>query len=164
MSRVLLSCFIGVFFAGALASAHHTVPGRNHPTVTLTQQVLADGKPLAPGKYEVTITDERPMTGAGAPSDGQRVVEFMQGGKVVAREIAEVSSGGERPVGTSGSAGRASAQVQTLSGGEFVRVAITEGGTRYLIHLPTGALKQPAPQPQAPSRIEITKTPEVVQP
>lgn len=164
MSRVLLSCFVAVFFSVAALSAHHTVPGRAHPTVTITQSVMADGKPLAPGKYEIWITDERPATGAGAPSDAQRVVEFAQGGKVVAREIAEVFAAGERPVGTSGSTGPVSARVQTLSGGEFVRVAITDGGGRYLIHLPTGALKQPAPQPQTPSRIEITRTPEVVQP
>jgi hypothetical protein len=88
----------------------------------------------------------------------------MQGGKVVAREIAEVFAAGERAVGTSGSTGASSAQVQRLSGGEFVRVAITEGGSRYLIHLPTGELKQPAPQPQAPSRIEITRTPEIARP
>jgi len=164
MSRVLLSCFVAVFFSVAALSAHHTVPGRTHPTVTIAKAVMADGKPLAPGKYEIWITDERPATGAGAPSEAQRVIEFAQNGKVVAREIAEVFSAGERPVGTSGSTGGASAQVQTLSGGEFVRVAITEGGSRYLIHLPTGALKQPAPQPQAPSRIEITRTPAVVQP
>jgi hypothetical protein len=164
MGRLLLSCFAGVFFMGAMASAHHTVPGRSHPTVTLSQPVLADGKPLAPGKYEITITDERPRTASGVSSEGQRVVEFTQGGKVVAREIAEVFAAGERPVGTSGSTGSSSAQVQRLSGGEFVRVAITEGGSRYLIHLPTGEVKQPAPQPQAPSRIEITRTPEVVQP
>jgi len=164
MTRVLLSCLAVVFYGAAVLSAHHTVPGRSHPTVTITQSVMADGKPLAPGKYEIWITDERPTTGAGAPSEGQRVVEFAQNGKVVTREIAEVSSVGARPVGTSGSTGRASALVQTLSGGEFVRVAITDGGDRYLIHLPTGALKQPAPQPQSPSRIEITRTPEVVQP
>ena len=163
MSRALLSCFVAVFFAGASASAHHTVPGRTHPTVTLTQQVFVDGKPLAAGKYDIYITDERPAVGAGAASEAQRVVEFAQNGKVVAKDVAEVFTSGERPVGTSGATG-ATAQVQKLSGGEFLRIVVNDGGSRYLIHLATSELKQPAAQPQAPARIEITRIPEVVQP
>ena len=162
MTRAILGCFVAVFCGGAAVSAHHTVPGRTHPTVTIAQSVLADGKPLPAGKYEIYITEERPASGAATAA--QRVVEFAQNGKVVAREIAEVFGAGERPVGTSGSTGRATAQVQTLSGGEFVRIAITDAGSRYLIHLPTGALKQPAPQAQTPSRIEITRIPEGVKP
>jgi hypothetical protein len=164
MSRALLSCFAAVVFAGAVASAHHTVPGRTHPTVTLSQQVFVDGKPLAPGKYDIYITDERPALGAGAASEAQRVVEFAQNGKVIAKDVAEVFTLGERPVGTSGATARTTAQVQKLSGGEFVRIVVNDGGSRYLIHLATSDLKQPAPQPQAPARIEITRTPEVVQP
>ena len=154
MGRLLLSCLV----AGALGStsvwAHHTVSGRSHPSVTLTQQVMADGKPLAPGTYELWITAESPTAGAGT-TKAQRVVEFAQNGKVVAREVAEVFGAGERPVGTSGSTGNARARVERLSGGEFVRISINDADGRYLIHLPTGALKGPAPQPQAPSRIEL---------
>jgi hypothetical protein len=158
MGRLLLSCFVVVCFGVAALSAHHTMPGRSHPTVTITQSVMADGKPLAAGKYEIWITDEQPGPGA------QRVVEFAQNGKVVAREIAEVFTAGERPVGTSGSTAGARASVQTLKGGEFVRVVVNDGDARYLIHLPTGDLKQPAPQPQVPSRIEIIRTPGAAQP
>lgn len=164
MSRLLLSCFVAVFVTGAVASAHHTDPGRTHPTITLAQQVFVDGKPLAAGKYEIAITEERPAVGAGAASEAQRVVEFIQNGKVVAKDVAEVFAAGERPVGTSGATGRATAQVQKLTGGEFIRIVVTEGGSRYLIHLATSELKQPTPQPQAPSRIEITRTPGVAQP
>jgi hypothetical protein len=158
MGRLLLSCFVFVFCGVAALSAHHTMPGRSHPTVTLTQPVMADGKPLAAGKYEIWITDEQPGPGA------QRVVEFAQNGKAVAREVAEVFTAGERPVGTAGSTAGARASVQTLKGGEFVRVVVSDAGTRYLIHLPTAALKQPAPQPQTPSRIDITRTPGAAQP
>jgi hypothetical protein len=164
MSRALLSCIVGVFFAGAAASAHHTAPGRTHPTVTLTEQLFVGGKPLAAGKYDIYITDERPAVGAGAASEAQRVVQFAQNGKVIATDVAEVFTSGEQPVGTSGAAARGTAQVQKLSGGEFVRIVVSDGGSRYLIHLATSELKQPAPQPQAPARIEITRTPEVVQP
>jgi len=119
--------------------------------------VKADGKPLAPGTYEIWILDERPDVKAGAPSNAQRTVEFHQGGKIVATEIAEVFASGERPVGTSGTAGSrmGKAAVQKLRSGEFVRIAITDAGARYLIHLPTAAFSEPAPQPQAPSRVEV---------
>jgi hypothetical protein len=154
MSRLLLSCLVAGALGGISVWAHHTVPGRSHPSVTLTQQVMADGKPLPPGTYEIWISDERPNTGAGA-TNAQRVVEFVQNGKVVARDVAEVFAAGERAVGTSGSTGVARARVEQLRGGEFVRIAITDVDGRYLIHLPTGALSGPAPQPQAPSRIEL---------
>jgi len=156
MSRILLSCVVGGLVGTSTAWAHHTAPGRMHPTVTISKQVMADGKTLSPGTYEIYVTDERPNTGAGT-TDAQRVVEFAQNGQVVAKTIAEVfPRGAERAVGTSGTTGGMRARAETLKGGEFVRVSFTDADGRYLIHLPTGALNEPAPQPQAPSRIERT--------
>ena len=154
MRPLLLSCVVAGALGVSSAWAHHTVPGRSHPTVTITEEVTAGGQPLAPGTYEIWITDERPTTGAGT-TNAQRVVEFAQNGKVVAREVAEVFAAGDRPVGTSGSTGSAQARVEPLRGGEFVRISVNDADGRYLIHLPTGALSGPAPQPQAPSRIEL---------
>ena len=151
MNRVLLSCavyrnaftaFLGVAcaFGVTTAFAHHTQPGRTHPTVQITQQVMAGGKPLAPGSYQIWITDERPDVGAGAPSQNQRVVQFVQNEKVVATEIAEVFTRGEpQAVGTSGGAGASRARVEILRGGEFLRVSINDPDARFLIHLPTGS-------------------------
>lgn len=126
-------------------------------TVTITETVKADGKPLAPGTYEIWILDDRPDVGTGAPSNAQRVVEFYQNGKMVAREVAEVFAPGERPTGTSGSSASAAgkAVVQKLRGGEFLRVSINDASGLYLIHLPTAAFSEPAPQPEPPSRIEV---------
>ena len=156
MSRLLLSCGVVAMFGVGTAWAHHTVPGRTHPTVTLSKSVMIDGKPLPAGTYQLWITSERPDVGAGAPSDGQRVVEFAQNDQVVARTIAEVfPRRGREAVGTSGSGGASRAQVQTLRGGEFVRVSVNDAEGRFLIHLPTGPLQGPAPQPQSPSRIEL---------
>lgn len=158
MNRILL-CTVAAVSLAAPAAAHHQTPGKSHAvaTVTIAEPVKADGKPLAPGTYEVWILDEQPDVKAGAPSTAQRVVELHQNGQVVAREVAEVFTSGERPVGTSGSTGSrmGKAVVQKLRGGEFLRIAITEAGARYLIHLPTASFSQPAPQPQAPSRVEI---------
>lgn len=157
MSRLLLSTLAAVALA-APVGAHHETAGKSHAvaTVTITEPVKADGKPLAPGTYEVWLLDERPNL-TGSPSNAQRVVELHQNGKMIAKEVAEVFAAGERPVvGTSGTTGRLGrATVQKLRGGEFLRVAISDGGARYLIHLPTAGFSEPAPQPQAPSRIEV---------
>jgi hypothetical protein len=157
MNRLLLSACAAVIFAAPIA-AHHETAGKSHAvaTVTITEPVKAEGKLLATGTYEVWILDERPNL-TGMPSNAQRVVELHQNGKMVAREVAEVFAAGERPIGTSGSsyARLAKAAVQKLRGGEFVRIAINDGGARYLIHLPTAEFSEPAPQPQAPSRVEV---------
>ena len=156
MGRLLLST-IAIAVLVAPAAAHHETAGKSHAiaTVTITEQVKADGKPLAPGTYEVWLLDERPNL-TGAASNAQRVIELHQNGKMIAREVAEVFGAGERPVGTSGTArpmGRAT--VQKLRGGEFLRISINDAGGRYLIHLPTAGFSEPAPQPQAPSRVEV---------
>ena len=158
MSRLLMSA-IATLALATPAMAHHETPGKSHAvaTVTITEPVKADGKPLPAGTYEVWILDDRPDLGAGAPSTVQRVVEFHQNGRMVAKEVAEVFPAGERPIGTSGAeASRmGKAVVQKLQGGEFLRIAINDASGRYLIHLPTAAFSEPAPQPQTPSRVEV---------
>lgn len=138
--QLLLSCVVAGVLVTAPAFAHHT--GKNHAVakVQITHAVLADGKSLAPGAYEVWISDERPVVHNGiAVSENQRVVEIAQNGTVVAREIAEVFRRGEpQAVGTTGATG-ARARVDLLRGGEFVRIALNDSGARYLIHLPTGS-------------------------
>lgn len=156
MFRILLTCVAAGTFGAAAVQAHHTVPGRTHPTVTIAQQVMVDGKPLPPGSYEIYVTDERPETGAGS-TDAQRVVEFARNGEVVARTIAEVFPGATPgAVGTSGGERATKARAELLRGGEFLRISFNDADGRYLIHLPTGPLKEPPPQPQTPSRIEYT--------
>jgi hypothetical protein len=154
MSRVLLSCAVAGLVCVNTAWAHHTQPGRTHPTVAISQQVMVDGQPLAPGTYEIYVTNERPSTGAGS-TDAQRVVEFARNGQVVAKTIAELfPAAGSRAVGTSGRAGATRASAQMLRGGEYLRVSFNDADGRYLIHLPTGPLND-RPQPQSPSRIEL---------
>jgi hypothetical protein len=161
MSRLLLSALATVALATPVV-AHHETPGKSHAvaTVTITEPVKADGKPLAPGTYEVWILDDQPNL-TGASSTAQRVVELHQNGKMVAREVAEVFGAGERPVGTSGSTGgkMQKAAVQKLRGGEFLRVSINDATGRYLSHLPTASFSEPAPQPESPSRVELPPQP-----
>lgn len=121
-------------------------------TVRLSQQVMAGGQPLAPGTYQMRITDERPTDPSGQPNDSQRWVEFLSKGTVVARDVAEVSDATAGVVGTSSASANPRAVVQTLKGGEYVRVAVNSNGARYLVHLPTASLAGPT-YPETPSRI-----------
>ena len=105
-------------------------------TVRITQPVLAHGQPLAPGTYEVRLTDESLPPNPGQSPDAVRVVEFVKDGQVIARDAAEVMMAEGSAVGTAGGAGASKARVEMLKGGEFVRVSAAREGKRYLIYLP----------------------------
>jgi hypothetical protein len=141
--RVLFSCLVAGSFGVGNAWAHHTVPGRMHPvmtTVNITQPVLAGGQPVAPGRYELIVTDESPERQSGQANESQRWVEFVRNGMVVARELAEVFPHAETPVGTSSASGAPRAVVQKLKADDFVRVSVNASNARYLVYLP---LSQP---------------------
>jgi hypothetical protein len=109
-------------------------------SVTLTRGVMADGKPLAAGTYQVRLTGENAKPAVGQSPDGETYVEFVRGGQVVAKEVAtRISSAdiasiakGRKPI-TNG------VRVETLKGNDYVRVWIARQGTHYLINLPAGA-------------------------
>ena len=110
-------------------------------TVNIPRAVLADGKPLAAGRYTVRLTGENAETVPGQQPDLNRWVEFVQGGQVRGREIAsvvpaqevqETMPGPDMP----GRVGRSGSRVEMLKGGEFLRVWIARDGTNYLLHLP----------------------------
>jgi hypothetical protein len=110
-------------------------------SVTLGRSVMADGKPLAAGTYQVRLTTESPKPGAGQTAESERYVEFLRGGKVLGREVAsvvpqadieQVADSKRRPAtGTN--------RVELLKGEDYVRVWINRGGVNYLIHLATAA-------------------------
>ncbi|MNC90267.1 hypothetical protein D3C83_63450 [compost metagenome] len=96
--------------------------------------------PLAAGTYQVRLTGDQPQPGAGQSPDAERYVEFLRGGKVMAREVATVISNadigaiakGKRPAaGTS--------QVELLKGNDYLRVWINRGGMHYIINLPVSS-------------------------
>jgi hypothetical protein len=110
-------------------------------TVTIPRAVTADGKPLGPGAYTLRLTAQSPEAAPGLNQSRERWVEFVRGGKVVAREIAsivpaaevkETMPGPDMP----GKGGASGARVEMLKGGEFLRIWITRGGNNYLLHLP----------------------------
>jgi hypothetical protein len=127
---------VGMPFA-VLAQTSGTALG----SVTLGRNVMADGKPLAAGTYQVRLTTESPKPGAGQTAESERYVEFLRGGKVLGREVAtlvpqaeidQVADSKRRPA-----AGASS--VELLKGEDYVRVWINRGGVNYLIHLTAAA-------------------------
>jgi hypothetical protein len=109
-------------------------------SVTLNRKVMADGKPLAAGTYQIRLTGENAKPAVGQSPDGETYVEFVKGGQVVAKEVATKITGaditaiakGRKPL-TNG------VRVETLKGNDYVRVWIARQGTHYLINLPAGA-------------------------
>jgi hypothetical protein len=135
---------VGLVLAGVLASgsafAHHAAATLG--TVTIAQPVMAGGTMLQPGTYELRDTGEHGKPLPGQSAEAQAWIEFLSNGTVVARDLAEVMSGGAEAVGTSGvTSGGTSSRVraQLLRGGDYMRVSVTRGGERYLIHLPVQA-------------------------
>jgi hypothetical protein len=117
-------------------------------TVRITQPVLADGKPLPPGTYEVRLTDEFLPPNPGQSPDAVRVVEFVKDGQVIARDAAEVMTAEGSVVGTAGRAGSSKPRAEMLKGGEFVRVSAMRDGMRYLIYLPMANAQSSTPNGQ----------------
>ena len=134
---VFVGALVGMLAASsAFAQNANTSLG----SVTIGKKVMADGKPLAPGTYQVRLTSDAPKPGVGQAADAEKYVEFVKAGKVVAREVATVISAedigkiakGKKPA-------RNGATTELLKGGDYYRVWINHSGTNYLINLPTGA-------------------------
>lgn len=140
--RVALVLGVGAGIAGAQSAS--TTLG----TVRITQPVLAHGQPLAPGTYEVRLTDESLPPNPGQSPDAVRVVEFVKDGQVIARDAAEVMTAEGSVVGTAGGAGSSKPRVEMLKGGEFVRISAMRDGMRYLIHLPVANAQSSKPNAQ----------------
>ena len=106
-------------------------------SVTLAKKVMADGKPLAPGTYQVRLTNDEPKPAVGQAQGAERYVEFVKGGKVAGREVATVVSAEDMGKIAKGKKPRPnSASVELLKGGDYYRVWINRGGTNYIINMP----------------------------
>jgi len=57
-------------------------------TVRLPHAVMADGKPLPAGTYQVRLIDQPVTPATGQSPDAERWVEFVKGDTVVGRELA----------------------------------------------------------------------------
>jgi len=130
----LLAAFTGVVAAQGQAPTTETALG----SVRIPRSVKADGKDLKAGTYQVRLTaQDASPTVPGITME--RWVEFVQGGKVVGREVVSIVPAAEMkdlmPGPDAGKAPRGS-KVEMLKGNDYLRVWISRGGVSYLIHMP----------------------------
>jgi hypothetical protein len=132
---VFTGALVGVLAAAtAFAQSGNTTLG----TIHLGKKVMADGKPLAAGTYQVRLTSDEPKPGVGQSPDAEKWVEFVKAGKVAGREVATVISSADiAKVAKGKKPGANSSSVELLKGGDYYRVWINKGGNNYLINLPT---------------------------
>jgi hypothetical protein len=108
-------------------------------SVRIPRAVMADGKPLAAGTYQVRLTGQAAQP-AVAGQQMERWVEFVQGGQVRGREVVSIVPAAEVKDLNSGAKGpkpaNGASRVDTLKGDDYVRVWINRGGVNYLIHMP----------------------------
>ena len=134
---VLVGALAGALAATTAFAQTGTNGGNSLGTVHLVKKVMADGKPLAAGTYQVRLTTDEPKPGVGQEAGAERYVEFVKGGKVAGRELATVIKAediGKIAKGKKPKPGTSS--VELLKGGDFYRVWINKGGTNYLINMP----------------------------
>jgi hypothetical protein len=150
---VLVGILAGALYAGD-ALAQHKAPNQQPPqageatnptseplvlgTVRVPKGVSADGKPLAPGSYQVRLTPQEASPQAvGISEKLERWVEFVQGGKVAGREVASVVPAGEaKLVAKDPPPAPNGVKIQTLKGSDYVRLWFNKGGNHYLVYLP----------------------------
>jgi hypothetical protein len=140
---VVVACLLGVHALQAQTPAS-TVGTEIAASVQIPVAVLADGKPLPPGKYNVRFTGEPSAPLPGQPAGAQQSVELLADGKVVAREIAEVLKDEDLPAeGASSQHVQNGTRVEMLKGGEFLRISVKREGARYLLYLPIARAEHP---------------------
>jgi hypothetical protein len=105
-------------------------------SVRIPKGIKADGKPLAAGTYQVRLTPQTASPDAkGATASLERWAEFVQGGKVVGREVVTIIPQAEiSKVQKDAPPPRGGAKIETLKGGDYLRVWINRGGNQYLMH------------------------------
>jgi hypothetical protein len=105
--------------------------------IRLPQAVLANGKSLAAGTYQLRITTERPAPAAGQSATAECWVEFLKGGSVAGREMASVVSAEDIGAVAKGPQPKPNAvRVDLLKRGEYLRVWMNSAGTHYIVNMP----------------------------
>jgi hypothetical protein len=140
MKHVVVGTLVGTLALSVSLAAQTQKPGAAGAalgSVTLKTAVMADGQRLGAGTYQVRLTGDSPKPGVGQTPESERYVEFVSGGKVVAREVATVvpqAEIGQVAKGPRPAAG--GSRVDMLKGNDYVRVWINRSGMDYLVHLP----------------------------
>ena len=125
-----------------------TAPGTvNVPTgevglgsVELPRRVMADGRALAAGTYDLRVTaDSANPDAPGQLAVLERWVEFRQGDEVKGREVVSIVPQSEiDSVAKSAPPGSGTSRVEMLKENEYLRVWVNQNNTHYFIHLVVG--------------------------
>jgi len=109
-------------------------------TVHIPKAAVANGAGLPAGTYTMRVSDDQPTVPAGQSPDAEKWIEFVQGGKVVAKEMASVVTDAvmAAEVADRGRPKPGQTWLQTLKGGDYYRVWVNKGGTHYLVNLAIG--------------------------
>lgn len=146
--RILVAVLAAVLTAGVVSA--QTTPQGQVPageatlgSVRLPRSVMADGKALKAGTYQVRLTAQA-ASPAVAGQTMERWVEFVQGGKVVGREVVSIVPAAEakdlQPGPDAPASTRSGSKVEMLKGNDYLRVWINRAGVGYLIHMPPSAM------------------------
>ena len=146
--RILVAMLATVLTAGVVSA--QTTPQGQVPageaslgSVSLPRSVMADGKALKAGTYQVRLTAQA-ASPAVAGQSMERWVEFVQAGKVVGREVVSIVPAAEakdlQPGPDAPASTRTGSKVEMLKGNEYLRVWINRAGVGYLIHMPPAAM------------------------
>ena len=140
---------IGVMAASpSVGLAGQTAPGTvNVPTgevglgsVELPRRVMADGRALAAGTYDLRVTaDSANPDAPGQLAVLERWVEFRQGDEVKGREVVSIVPQSEiDSIAKSAPPGSGTSRVEMLKENEYLRVWVNQNNTHYFIHLVAG--------------------------
>lgn len=111
--------------------------GKSLGTVRVPRQVTASGQALPAGSYTLRLLPQELKGGVGQTPAESRWVEFVQGGKVLGKEVATVLSGPEARAVTKGPGpASGSSKTELLKGNDYIRIWVRQGDTHYLVHLP----------------------------
>ena len=105
-------------------------------SVRIPRAVKGDGQALPAGTYTVRVT-ETPASPQvpGQTPQYERWAEFMQGGKVVAREVVTIVPGSDiKQVAEQTPPPSGGYRAEVLKGNDYLRLWINRGGNHYLIH------------------------------
>lgn len=142
MKRAILAAALVMSLAAPVAPLAAQTPQGTMSlgSVTLKHKVTAEGQPLSAGTYQVRLSADEPKPAVGQTPGSERYVEFLRGGKVVAREVATVVSDADvKTIAKGPQPARGGVRVDMLKGNDYVRVWINRGGNNYIIHLPPAA-------------------------
>ena len=137
-----LACTLAAFLGAANNVSAQAKPAAQAGTtvslgaVRLPRAVKADGQALAAGTYQVRVTETLASPqAAGQTPQYERWAEFLQGGKVVGREVVTiVPSSDIKQVAEMTPPPAGGSRSDVLKGGDYLRLWINRGGNHYLIH------------------------------